>query len=447
MGKPPAWQIIEQVMREKLKYYQNTLTDDAIWSNLGITFDMFDLASFLADFTLSDTLFSSLMSYFLFDLNLNDIVPINLNWEIELPTLDEFLQGVLIKLVPVSLQDLVPDLSDILSNPLLLLNPDVALAIEQSKLEKCVYGKSAYGKCYVDPVAVREFLRSTVFAFMKKWYDVRSAREMVVSVAKTLGIKEEVAADIFNRLSKITQVKYSCATVDYSWVDFTTICEESSHSPPVGVLTYTNYDLTQTSHDFENVFDAQAGCITDESLVDYCFAVGEAEDEKHPYLLGDTRLVQIQDRLWGNFRERFASTAFAVGNYQRPEERRYPFINERMEIYAQSRSFAVQIENLTKSLVQSLVPGVDSVTLRMYVDAALELYGLSSPHRWGLEMQRSMTLDDYKSYWMEKWTRYGLDPNVLQKIWDNLWGIIKGYSDIRVQNRLRFIRNRLRAVG
>jgi len=446
MARPPAWDIIEQVRQQKLNYYQNALTDDAIWTNLGITFDIFDFASFLADFTLSDTLFSSLMSYFLFGLDLNEIVPVNLNWELELPTLEEFLQGVLIKLVPVTLQDLVPELSEILTRPSELLTPDAREALESTRLEKCIYGKSTYGNCYVDPAAVREFLRSTVFAFTKKWYDIRSAREMVATAAKTLNISEAVAEDIFNRLSKITAVKYSCLTWDYGWWDVSYWCEEETHSEPVGVVTYVDYNLQPRGSPYEGLFDAQAGCIWDESFWDLCFWGGDTPETISPYILGDTRIMQIQDALWANFRNRFTSTAFAVANYQRPEERRYPFINERMEIYAQSRAFAVQIENLTKSLVQSIVPNIDSVTLRMYVDAALELYGLSSPHKWGLEMQRSMTLEEYRQYWIEKWTRYGLDSNVLQKIWDSLRSIIEGYSDIRVQNRLRFLRNRLRLV-
>jgi len=446
MSKPPAWQIIEQIQQQKINYYQKTLTDEAIWGNLLTTIDIFDMASFLSDFTLSDTLFSSLMSYFIFDLNFNDIVPVNLNWEIELPTFDEFMQGVMIKLIPITLEDLAPELSDILSNPLWLLNPDVASAMQETKLEKCIYGKSSYGNCYVDPIAVREFLRSTVFAFMKKWYDLKSAREMVSASANTLNISEDIARDIFNRLSKITHIKYSCATVDYSWTDFTTICEEESHSPQVGVLTYINYDLVQASHDYEDIFDAQTGCIADESLVDYCSAVGEVDEEKHPYLLGDTRFVQIQDRVVSNFRNRFTSTAFAVGNYQRPEERRYPFVNERMEIYAQNRGFAVQLENLVRSIVQSIIPDIDPITLRMYQNAVLEIYGLSSPHRWGLEMQRSMTMDEYRQFWIEKWTRYGLDPNILSELWSRTINIVQRYSDIRTETRLRFLRNRLRLV-
>jgi len=439
-----ARRIAEQVLQQKLNYYQKTLTDDAIYQNLSTMYDVFDLTSFFTDITLSDTLFSSLMSYFMFDLNLNDIIPINLNWEIELPTVDEFLQGVLIKLIPISLQDLAPELSDILYDPSLLLTPEARDAMLSTKLEKCIYGKSTYGNCYVDPVNVREFLRSTVFAFMKKWYDIRSARKMVEASAKALGIKEDVVEDIFNRMSKITHAKYTCLTWDYGWWDLTYWCEEESHSEPVGALTYVNYDLQVAKSEYEGLFDAQAGCIWDESFWDMCFWGGDTPETKNPYILRDTRITQLQDKVLSNFRNRISTTAFAVGNYQTYEERRNPAINQRLDIYAQHRSHVIHIESIVENIVRSIQPDIDSVKLRLYKDASLEIYGLSSPHKWGLDMQKAMTPDEYKQYWLDKWTGMGLDQNILNMIWDSVYTSIKTYTDIRTRNRLEFLRRKLR---
>jgi len=446
MAEPPAWAIIRQLRQQKLNYYQNTLTEDAIWTNLSLTYDLFDFVSFLADFTLSDTLFSSLMSSFLFDIPLTEIVPINMNWRIELPTLDEFLEGVLIKLVPVTLSDLVPDLSFVLENPLELLTPEAREAIEETKLEKCIYGKSTYSNCYVDPAAVREFLRSTLFAFTKKWHDIKTARDMVAAAAKALGISEALVEDVFNRLSKITFAKYNCLTWDYGWWDVSYWCEEEERSEPVGVLTYIDYNLQPRKSEYESLFDAQAGCIWDESFWDMCYWGGDTPETVSPYITGDTRISQIQDALLSNFQTRFLATALAIANYQRPEERGYPFANERVEIYAQSRAFTIDIEATVRNIVQSLVPNIDPVTLRFYIDAALELYGLSTPHKWGLEMLRSMTKDEFKKYWLEKYTRMGLDPNILENIWNKITAKIEAYSDIRVQTRLEFIRRKLRSV-
>jgi len=446
MAVPPAWEIIRQLRQQKLGYYQNALTDEALWQNLLLTYDTLDFATFLADLTLSDTLFSSLMLNFTLDLSLDEIVPINLNWSIELPTIDQFLQGVLILLVPINLEELVPDLSDVIANPALLLEDAARQALEETKLRKCIYGYSTYGNCYVDPSAFREFIRSTILAFTKKWYDFRTARDMIVAAAKALNIKPEVVEDLFNRLSMIYFAKFNCATWDYAFWDSTFLCEERTHSPEVGILRFLDFNLKEVAVEYQGLFDSQAGCIWDVSFWDMCFWLDDTPGKESPYIPGDDRIVKLQDALVFNFRTRYLATAYALANYQRPEERRYPFNNERMEIYAQSRAFSIDIEATVKNIVQSLVPGIDPVTLRFYIDAALELYGLSTPHKWGLEMQRSMAREELKKYWLEKYSQMGLDPNVLEAIWSAVKTKIDAYSDKRVQNRLKFLSRRLRLV-
>jgi len=49
------------------------------------------------------------------------------------------------------------------------------------------------------------------------------------------------------------------------------------------------------------------------------------------------------------------------------------------------------------------------------------LYGV---HRWGSEMQRAMSADEYRQYWINKWSADGLDPDVLSAIWDNVKPVI-----------------------
>ena len=90
-----AWKVISQ----KRKHWAQTLSDDSVWSNLTSMFDLFDWLSFLGDITLSDILFSSLISALLLDIPLADLTPWSLDWKIELPSLDQFLRGVFLKIV------------------------------------------------------------------------------------------------------------------------------------------------------------------------------------------------------------------------------------------------------------------------------------------------------------------------------------------------------------
>jgi len=442
IGSQEAWKIYEN----KIKYFTKALTDDSIFNNLGKLFDSEDFIHLIGNLVISDTIFSSLTLYYLFNLNLSDIIPANLYFSVELPTPEEFAKGTLIKLVPIKLNDLVPELSSVVSDPTELLKPEIRDAVKRSMITKCVYGQASYDNCYYDPVAVREFLRSSVLAFTKKWYDIRTARDMVAAAAKTLDINENIARNVFNRLSMNTSIKYSCATVDYAWVDISTLCEEETHSPAIGVVKFINYDLEVKEVSYEDMFDTHSGCIVEESVMDYCYIVGDDDYFKHPYIPGDDRVSKILERVVSNFRSRIPTTAFAIANYQTPEERSYPFINERMEIYATNRGFSIRIENLAKNIVQSIKPDVSPVELRMYQNAALELYGVSSQHKWGLDMQRAMTQDELHDYWIRKWISQGLDPEILEAIWSRVSGVAQTYSNIRVSNRFKFIRERIKLV-
>ena len=105
-----AWEIIEQ----KRKYWHKALSEDAMWSVLTQSYNIFDWLSTFSDMTLSDTLWSSLVSAILLGIPLKEVVPWNLVWDIELPSIEEFLKGVLIKLEKISIEDLAPEFKELL---------------------------------------------------------------------------------------------------------------------------------------------------------------------------------------------------------------------------------------------------------------------------------------------------------------------------------------------
>jgi len=361
---------------------------------------------------------------------------LNILFRVELPTLEEFLRGVLIKLIPVELKDLVPELSDVISNPLLLLEDDVRLAMEETRLEKCRYNVSKYGRCYVDPTAVRDLLRSTMLAFTKKTYDWVTAREMLLAAAKALNVNPELARDFYNRFSMITHAKLECGAVNYAWAGFSRVCGSE--------IRFTDFDQRVGTVHARDIFDLQAGCVVGYSRVDFCRVTGGSPGV-HPYK--PELLTRIQEAISSNFRDRILTTAFAVGNYQTPEQRVSPTASPRVETFAVPFSQRVHIEQVVATIVREREPGIPGYTLRLYQDAALELYGsLGSPHRWGFEMHRSMTLDELKAYWLEKWEALGLKREILERMWDSILLLVDTYIGVRTKVRVRELRRRLRVV-
>lgn len=431
-----AWGII----RQKLSYWSKALSEDAMWSTLAQTFNVFDWLSFFSDITLSDTLFSSLVSSFLLDINLLDLEPWNLNWTIELPTLEEFARGVLIKLEPIGISDLAPELLEALKDYTLFLEPRYGQTVRETKLEKGIYGKSRYGQCYYDPQAVREFLRSTAYAFTKKGYDVRTARDLVDQSAKALNVNPELARTVFNRLSAITAVKYEALTWDYGWWDLTYWGREGSG----GLLEYVNYELQVQEVPYENLFEQQGGGFWDDACWDYFYWLEEVPEPTHPYRVEDYNVARAVDKIWYNFRGRISATPLAVANYQTYEERVQPTASLRLETFALPTSQRHILEGVAEKVVASKELGVDPIRMRLYKSAVLQLFGdLTSAHRWGTGMQLTMSEDELRSWWVGSWSAKGLDPDVLNELYDRVRDTVETFVSLRQRERVRFLRRRL----
>jgi len=429
----------ERVAEQKIKYWIKSLSEDAIDTNTWRMFDTFDLGSFWGDWVLSDTLFSSLVSMLLFDIPLSDVVPWTLNWEIELPTTDEFLKGVLIKLEPIDISIQFPELTSIDDTSWTIFVDQVAEGVAGTRIVKAIYGQSRYDESYYDPEAVREFLRSTLYAFMKKNKSWSEVKTRVEQVAQQLGVPEDLARTVFNRLSMITAVKETAATWDYAWWDSSNWSPET-HS---GAVEFVTYDLTTESVEYEQLFDAQGGGTWDYTCWDYSFWSPDVPayrmDEEKLKAYFDT----YRDYVVQGFRNRYLATALAAANYQTAPERQ-TWSSERTETYAVPASQRYRIESIVENIVKSKIPDVDAFRLRLYKSAALDIYGsLYGVHQWGSEMQRAMTADEYKQYWVDKWSADGLDPGVLSAIWDNVKPVIDILGNVHVKQRLSFIRSKI----
>lgn len=434
-----AWKIIEQ----KRKYWHKALSEDAMWSVLTQSYNIFDWLSTFSDMTLSDTLWSSLISAILLGIPLKEVVPWNLVWDIELPSIEEFLKGVLIKLEKISIEDLAPEFKELLEEIYRALEDIYAEALKSSLLEKGVYGQSRYGFSYYDPIAVREFFRSTLYAFMKKKYDIRSVKVKVEESANTLKIHPELVRTLFDRLSAISVIKEGALTWDYGWWDRSNWGEEGSE----GRVKYLNYDLQEQETPYEDLIDYHAGGFWDVAVWDYFYWLEEAPREVHPFRLEDYNIADLIEKVWLNFRSRISTIALALANYQTLKERTRWVESSRLETYALPVSQRMHLERLTESIVKSKEPNIDALKLRLYKSAVLQLFGdITSMHRWGTEMFSTMSEDELKQWWIEKWVKTGLDRDVLETLYTAVKSHISTYSTLRHKERLRFLRRRLLGV-
>jgi hypothetical protein len=429
----------ERVLEQKLKLSQKSFTDDAIDQNFFKLLDVFEWAAFEGEATLSDTLFTSLVATLLHGIPLADVVPWQQLFRIELPTAEEYARGVLIRIERVAPEEVVPALETVEGTLGYIFVEPVAEPVTSQVPGKAVYGVSRYDQSYFDPTAVREFLRSTAYAVTKRGTSFAGMRDEMAALAETLGLRPEVAEDLLNRSLLVEALKLQGAIADYAWADETVVTD--------GRVRFRAGSGEEVEVEVAHLLDAVAGCYADLSFSDACYAMPEDYYRYYPLRYDPTAarialdyLVSIFTR---GFRNRLTLTALALANYQTAEERARP-VTPRAEAYALSTSQCQRLDSLVEGFVLRAKPDTTPVELNLYKVAVRALYGeLTAAHRWGAEAQRAMARDQLKQYWVEKWSRYGLNPQLLDRLFDQALPAVATLGAVRASARLKELAYRL----
>lgn len=442
-----------EIVWQKLSYAYKTLSQQAIEQNFFTLMDVADPTDKVSDRIMRDTLFSSIMAITLLGINPIEVVPWRLTWDVELPTPEEYSKGILIKLTPIDISVKYPYLADWVETMFNTYTPDKAVALTGAKMEKAYYGKSLYGASYYDPPPLHMFLRSTMFALMKKDKDLETVRREFIAIGKVLNLPTEFIEDMFRRLQLMTNIKVGAATWDYGYWDLTSLSEEGSG----GLVAYEEIDKTVKKIQYDRVDHVLSGTAWDASLWNYTYIdspenpflkIASYWDEAYwdySYWMPSERVpgeelppvaMAVEDVIF-NFRSRLVTTALAVANYQTMEERLKPERSWRTDQFGESRILVSRIEDKVESLINSIDPNMSVIKRRMYKVAALKLYSDLTSSRWGKELYKAMDYDTLKGMWVEEWSAKGLDRDVLTKIWDDVWECVRSTASQKLKSSVR----------
>jgi len=430
----------EALAERKLKWGLKVAREEAIDANFFRMFDAYAPAAFASEYTMMDTLFSSLYAAVFYGIPLAEVAPWQLLWEVELPSLEEYLSGVLVKLVQVPPETLYPFLSAIEETLEFVFSPETLSAVRPAVPSKAVYGRSRYDASYFDPTAVREFLRSTLFAFAKRGTSPSTVRARVTAAADVLELREEAAEDAFNRLALIEAAKDQVALADYAWADRTAVGD--------GRVRFRDFRNREVEVEVWNLADALLGCYADLSFADLCHALPADPEREYPFRVEPVALraalSALVETFLSGFRRRFHATALAIANYQTAEERARP-VPEAAERYSVPTSHKLQLDALVDGALSELKPDATAVERNMYKVAVASLYGeLYGVHRWGAEMQRAMAREELKRFWLERWAAMGLDERVLGELFERAWPALTAFGGARWRSVFIEARKRLR---
>lgn len=420
------------MVSQKLKYARKSLSEQSAATTHFTVVDLFDTLSFSFDFTLSDTIFSSLLSSVLLGIPLSEVVPVVLDFEFTLPDPEEFARGLLISISRISLVDAFPELLTLSALLYGTLEREHASQVVGTQLTKGVYGVSRYGRSYYDPVAVREFFRSTLYALTKKRSTDETLRRRVEAASRALDVNEELVRYVFNALQIASYSRVYAASLDYAWFDVTMFPPEGSEPR----VPFVGWDLVQQEADSVSVVDSAGTCWFDNCLFDTnFFAPEEAPTVYLPEREG-TLLTEVSYYAYRRARSRLLFTGLALANYQTAEERLEPERSIRLEQYGTSRFLAEAVRAIARAAAgAAAASGFD---LNLYAAAALDLAArLARPGGWGDEAFRAMTRDELRDYFVSRWAAQGLDAGVLDSVFRALYdsGLVQRYKHIREQTK------------
>lgn len=425
------WKIVESV-REKRKYFAKVLSESAIWNNYLRTIDTED---YFAEWAWAEAMYFiwlDISNLFIFGLEPYEMEPLDPEFRTELPTIEEWKQGIKLKLIPLDLGEAwllfywdvfgqkVPPLLDFVALVMALCWPEYLGWLLEQKKRKLIVGESVYGTSYVDPPFVRDLIRSGLFEMARRRMDFRRIREAFETFVKGAGVAEGVVEAIYNRMALHFQVLFENFVLDFNLLNYSRLCSRSSEQAAVPVVTWRGEALDARYSKFEEI---NIGFVLDITPLNLGILMPRERVYKPSprarWRVGTNAMSWFVDWKVRRMISRYRATGVALGNYQRPEETTHWTRSERADHHHQLRSFFYYLDGLVDSILER--EDVDIFRRNMYRRAAAQLIGHKKKrHRWGYGVYRAMTEEEFKRWWIEYWERQGLKAELLNKIYERV---------------------------
>jgi hypothetical protein len=410
--------IANKIFEEKMKYAKKVASQSALDQNIFDIFRFSDLIGFNFDIVILDSVFTSLVDIVFFGLDPSEVPIFNLCFNTDLPSPDEFAKGKLLDVQQISCFDKYPSLAQMFFDSFDMLKPDM--------VEKCYYGKSRYGNCYVDPTVYRDYIRSTMLRMFKVLRTGDSQRAVNDSFVKNLEMYPEPMKVAWEMSNYLFEAKVRDPWWDYAWWDYSYWAEDESY-----ITTYENQNV---SIDPEHVMDVAGVSFWDIAIWDYSYWAEETHSTPEGIEMLDkfSRLydvaMNIADVISREARSRVLTTPLLVANYQTAEEREKWYISKRVDEYGYSKAWVYKIRDIVGRVVGDVPPSI----FRIYESAAMSLVSrVGRVGGWGYEAFRSMDSSTFRNQWIDEWSGKGLDPNILGKIFDTVIDYVNDFARAR----------------
>ena len=413
--------LIKELRRQKQKYHAKVLSSDALFANWLRGMDIEPFLPWYVWLMIPEFTYAGLAFSILFDLAPSEIVPVNWDFDVELPDIDELLQGILAEIKSIDWSEIYEWLQDIEK----LIKENIEEPYQQQILEsrprKAVYGKTAYGTSYLDPPAVREAIRSTLFKLWVERYTLKQLREDHDNMAQVLKLSNGFKELLFHKISQTIFAQPSTFILGYGVLGRSYLGRKTEEQQAtLAEIKMVNHNLELVEWRGSTLDHVQMGMVLGVMPLGYGFLMPPKTVIKKP--IPPEKLIPVTRFIYERGSKliyKMSWNPFTFGNYNRPDEQQDYRRSERADQYMSLQLIRYQVERIVDPLIRQYE--TNPVKIRMYKSAALQLLSLPAKrHRWGYEAFKAMTEQELVEWWKQHWASQGLNSELLEAIYERL---------------------------
>jgi len=447
-----------ELLSQKKKYWSKVLKESAIWANTLRTVDTDEHFTERAWAETMYFLWVDISSLFIFGLEPYELEPLDPEFEIELPTPEEYSQGIKFKAKPVDVEKVYQDFNREVAKrevpPKLDFDtfvqdtcaPEYEEQMQKQKYRKLIFGVTKYGEGYLDPPVIRDLIRSTLYELAKRRLDFERIRKIYETLVEKGLVSKGVAEAIYNRLVHHFTTLYNTFVLDYNLLNYSKLapsplivgksyygtsylCGEKEKAEKATLVPVATWKGEFHTSKIKKMDEVNVGLILNVTPLNYGILMDRKQIYKpmpkaKPTVEESTKKPEkgtpmpstLIDWKVRRMRARYSATGVAFGNYQRPEESFNFHKCERADQYYSTRLLFKHLDDIIENFLAN--KDIDAYKKNMYKRAVAMLIGhRKKRHKWGYKAYKSMSEEEFKEWWISYWTRQGLDINILNSLY------------------------------
>lgn len=426
---------------QKKKYHKKLLSDNAIYVNWIRNLDVRPL--------FEDDIWTIIPTFDLTQLGMAlttailpvEFEPYTIDFEYQSPTSDEVKQGIWVKFTKVRFDELYRWMTDFREYVLENFKEEFQSSILFLMPEKAVYGETRYGMGIYDPTVQREMIRATLWKLRQRttvdehWL---VTMEGIITLLEMLGITKEV---MWNRLMMMFTAQSESFLLGFNVLGKSKLTEKDGDKAKITIIDARGNIVDIKFNTLEHL---QFGFILGLTPL----GMGYLLPKESVYKLVDGKknppILNVLDKKIRGIRSRLPLTAFAYANYNKPEEMTSEHKSDRAHQY----QYLMTLRRHIESIVERAIPPEESnpMKIRQYQNAVLQLISWKAKrHRWGYGGFEAMTEEQFKEFWLDYWSKQGLNTKILNNLYRGLekWLVDIRLMKLNIGKKVQQVRKRL----